>query len=251
MIMKKVIGAFCLGIIAASVCIGCGPKYPNCDQDKDCQQGEYCVNNLCQKCRDNGDCPQGQECQAGACRDIEGYCAQSSDCAEGQVCRANRCGPCMEAGDCADGKVCLDGVCQKAECKSNEECPAGLACINYRCQDDPALASQIGAGDCVIENVYFEFDSSDITEDMRKTVEKDYECIAKRGGKVTLVGHCDPRGTTEYNMALGERRAKVVGKMLETLGIDASSMQTSYKGEEEATGTDEASWVKDRKVEFK
>jgi peptidoglycan-associated lipoprotein len=249
--MSKTIGGFMSAAITVLLFCGCGPKYPNCEKDEHCQEGEYCVNNLCQKCRDNGDCPEGQECQDGACREIIGYCSQSADCAEGQVCRANRCGPCLEAGDCDNYKVCIDGVCSEAECRSTNDCPAGLACVNYRCEPDPALSSQIGEDDCEIETVYFEFDSSEVSPDMRRLIEKDYDCLIKRGGSVVLEGHCDPRGTTEYNMALGERRAKVVAKIMQTLGMEPSSIRTISKGEEEATGKDEEGWSKDRRVEFK
>ncbi|MCP4675385.1 MAG: OmpA family protein [Deltaproteobacteria bacterium] len=237
--------------VAISVVCGCGPKYPNCEKDDHCHEGEYCVNNKCQQCRDNGDCPEGQECQGGACGEIIGYCSKSSDCAQGQICRENRCGPCLEASDCQDNKVCIDGICSEAECRSTDECPAGLSCVNYRCQPDPGLASEIGAGDCEIQTLYFDFDSSEISGTMRNTIESNYHCLTKRGGRVTLVGHCDSRGTTEYNMALGERRARVVSKVMRALGMESSSMRIISKGEEEATGHSEDGWSKDRKVEFK
>jgi peptidoglycan-associated lipoprotein len=236
-----------LGVAAT----GCGPKYPNCEQDKHCQEGEYCVNNLCQQCRDNGDCPAGQECQEGGCREIVGYCSDSADCAEGQVCRENRCGPCLSAGDCAEGQVCMDGICGKAECSSTEDCPAGLSCVDYRCQPDASPTSQIGPGDCDIEPVFFEFDSSEVTSDMRERIAMNQECLTERGGRVTLEGHCDPRGTTEYNMALGERRSRVVHKILKSMGTDPGDLRVVSKGEEEATGHDETGWSKDRRVEFK
>ncbi len=237
--------------VASSLFLGCRPNYPNCKKDEHCHDGEYCVNNLCQQCRDNGDCPEGQECQGGACREIPGYCSQSSDCAEGQICRDNRCGPCLSAQDCEEGKVCMDGICGVAECHTNDECPAGLSCVNYRCQTDPMAGSGIGPGDCEIEPIYFEFDSSELSRDMRNTIENNYDCWKSRGGRVVLEGHCDPRGTTEYNMALGDRRARMVSKVVKTLGMEKSNLRVISKGEEEASGSSEDGWGKDRRVEFK
>jgi peptidoglycan-associated lipoprotein len=243
-----VCGALCLA--AACLFSGCKPKYPACKKDDHCREGEYCVNNLCQQCRDSGDCAEGEECQDGACREIPGYCTSSADCAEGQVCRDNRCGPCMSNGDCAEGLVCIDGACGKGECQSDEDCPAGLNCVNYRCKVVEQVKSA-DTGDCEIETIFFDFDSSELSSSMRDMVERNYDCFKKRGGKLTVEGHCDPRGTTEYNMGLGDRRARMVGKIMTTLGASKADLRIVSKGEEEATGTDEAGWAKDRKVEFK
>lgn len=247
---QKFVAVYVLSL-AVVLIAGCKTKYPNCKKDTDCAEGEYCVNNLCQQCRDNGDCPEGQECGEGACREIDSYCQQSSDCAENQVCRDNRCGPCLTAADCEEGKVCIDGICDVAECRSDEDCPAGLFCKNFRCQPHDSSSSQLGDGDCDLQTVYFEFDSAEITSEMRRVIEKNYDCVQARGGRVVLEGHCDPRGTTEYNLALGERRAKVVSKIVSTFGLESDRIRVSSKGEEEAMGRDESGWEKDRKVEFR
>jgi peptidoglycan-associated lipoprotein len=237
-------------VVIALAIVGCRPKYPACEKDEHCNEGEYCVNNLCQQCRDTGDCPEGQECMDGACSDIPGYCTDSSQCAEGQVCRNNRCGPCVENSDCPEGLVCMSGSCGKAECMSDEDCPAGLSCVNYRCKvvQDTSAAS---TGDCVLEPIYFAFDSSELTSEMRRKVEANYDCYQKQGGNLKVEGHCDPRGTTEYNMGLGDRRARIVSKIVTTLGADKSNIRVVSKGEEEATGSNESGWAKDRKVVFK
>jgi len=54
--------------------IACGPDYPKCDSDEDCHKGEFCINNLCQQCRNNADCAPGQRCSAGACEAILVLC---------------------------------------------------------------------------------------------------------------------------------------------------------------------------------
>jgi peptidoglycan-associated lipoprotein len=247
---RHAIWALAIGLALATAATGCKPKYPACKKDAHCHPGEYCVNGQCQQCRDSGDCPAGQECAGGACREIPGYCSGPADCGAGQICRDNRCGPCLADGDCPAGLVCLDGGCLKAECHTTNDCPAGLSCIDYKCQVDQSAATGLGAGDCTLDPIYFDFDSSEVTAEQRNTVERNYECLKKRGGKLVLEGHCDNLGTTEYNMALGERRASVARKVLTALGFDGASLRVISKGEEEATGVGEEGRAKDRRVDF-
>jgi peptidoglycan-associated lipoprotein len=249
--VKKTVWLGMVVSMTALSAFGCKPKYPSCKKDAHCHEGEYCVNNQCQQCRDTGDCGSGQECVEGACRDIPGYCTSASDCADGQICRDNRCGPCAANGDCAEGLVCLEGACRKAECMTEEDCPAGLTCVGYRCKEVQKVEPP-DTVDCELEPLYFDFDSSDMSAELRNTLERNYDCYQKRGGgTVRVEGHCDPRGTTEYNLGLGERRARIVSKALNTLGLEQSKMSVVSKGEEEAVGTDEAGWARDRKVVFK
>lgn len=247
---RHAILALAVGLGLALGLGGCKPKYPSCKKDAHCHPGEYCVNNQCQQCRDGGDCPVGQECAGGACRTIPGYCSGPADCAAGQICRDNRCGPCLSEGDCEGGKVCLDGVCAAAECRTTNDCPAGLSCIDYKCQVDQSTASGLGPGDCALESIYFDFDSFEVTPEQRNVLERNYDCLGKRGGKLVLEGHCDNLGTTEYNMALGERRASMIKKLLTALGMEGQGIRLVSKGEEEATGVGEDGRAKDRRVDF-
>jgi peptidoglycan-associated lipoprotein len=64
-----------------------------------------------------------------------------------------------------------------------------------------------------------------------------------------LVGHADPRGDEEYNMSLGNRRADNVKSAIVGAGLSASQVATTSRGEMDATGTDDASWEKDRRVD--
>lgn len=70
----------------------------------------------------------------------------------------------------------------------------------------------------------------------------------KLEGGLMLTGACDPRGTEEYNIALGERRASAVRDYMRALGLNSSRISITSVGEEIATGTDEASWARDRHV---
>lgn len=234
---------------AGSLALSCKPKYPNCKNDDDCKDGELCVSNQCQQCREDGDCELGQTCVEGACREA-GFCNASSDCAEGQVCRDAVCSPCLDNSECADGRVCSAGACIDPECRSDADCPADLSCIDYRCTSDESAAHETSAGDCRIEPVYFAYDSSRITEAQRATIEKNRECLKSHSAPLVLEGHADPRGTTEYNMALGDRRARSVKRYITTLGLDNNRLRAVSKGEEEATGYNERTWAEDRRVDF-
>ena len=235
---------------AVALCAACHPKYPKCAKDAHCHEGEYCVNGMCQQCRDTGDCGAGQQCVGGACRAVGTYCATAADCAAGQVCRANTCGPCLSDSECATGQVCSEGACIVPECRTTADCEAGLSCVDNRCKVDAPVGAAGAAGSCQLEPVYFDFDSSQLTTAARDALERNAACLNGQGGKVTVEGHCDPRGTTEYNMALGDRRATTVRNILKSYGVAKSRMRAISKGEEEATGNDESSWARDRRAEL-
>jgi peptidoglycan-associated lipoprotein len=104
---------------------------------------------------------------------------------------------------------------------------------------------------CALETVYFAFDSAELDSSARAALQEAVECYrgqADPGLSLLLTGACDPRGTEEYNIALGERRAQSVRSYLISLGMDGSRISTTSVGEEMATGTDEAGWARDRNV---
>lgn len=228
---------------------GCKPKYPACEKDSHCPEGEFCVNNLCQQCRDYRDCGEGESCHDGACRP-PGYCTVNADCGGGQVCRDSVCGPCLSSDDCGPDGACVNGACVDAECHSDEECPAGLRCVGRVCvPQQQSVATAPGHG-CDLSSIYFDFDSSAIDEKTRRVLQRNYECLMQADTRITLEGHCDPRGTTEYNMALGDRRARRTKKVLKAMGIEPKRLKTRSKGEEEATGHGPSGWAEDRRVDF-
>jgi peptidoglycan-associated lipoprotein len=104
---------------------------------------------------------------------------------------------------------------------------------------------------CSIETVYFEFDSSELDGSARAALQEAADCYRGQqdpGLSLLLSGAADPRGTEEYNIALGERRAQAVRSYLTSLGMDGSRVSITSVGEEMATGTDEAGWARDRNV---
>ncbi len=107
--------------------------------------------------------------------------------------------------------------------------------------------------DLNIQNIYFDYDKSNIRSDAREILKANAEIFTKNSSATIVVeGHCDERGTTEYNMALGERRAQETKQYLENLGINASRIETISYGEErplDSRSTEEA-WAQNRRVQF-
>ena len=118
-------------------------------------------------------------------------------------------------------------------------------------EPEPEIEVQPVAEPCVIETVYFAFDSSELDSSARAALQEAVECYrgqADPGLSLLLTGAADPRGTEEYNIALGERRAQSVRSYLKSLGLDGSRVSTTSVGEEMASGRDEAGWARDRNV---
>ena len=104
-----------------------------------------------------------------------------------------------------------------------------------------------------LEDVFFDYDKYNLREDARGTLTQDAQFLANDAAvNVILEGHCDERGTVEYNLALGERRAQSAKAYLEQFGIDPSRIRTVSYGEERpfATGHDESAWSQNRRVHF-
>ncbi|HKJ74926.1 MAG TPA: peptidoglycan-associated lipoprotein Pal [Alphaproteobacteria bacterium] len=99
--------------------------------------------------------------------------------------------------------------------------------------------------------VYFGFDKYDLTGDAQATLRRQAQWLKTYGNvTVTVEGHCDERGTREYNLALGERRANAVKNYLVALGVSASRIQTISYGKERPAvlGSNEAAWAKNRRA---
>jgi peptidoglycan-associated lipoprotein len=103
-----------------------------------------------------------------------------------------------------------------------------------------------------LPTAHFAFDSANIEAAASDALDALARCFISgplKGKGMKLIGHADPRGETEYNLALGQRRAGSVAGFLAKRGLEQNRMATSSKGEFEATGVDEGGWARDRKVE--
>ncbi len=104
-----------------------------------------------------------------------------------------------------------------------------------------------------LEAVYFDFDQWSIREDQKDVLQKNAEWLkANPKVKVRLEGHCDERGTAEYNLALGQKRAEAAKAFLEGLGIAAQRISAISYGKERPLdpGHDEAAWAKNRRADI-
>lgn len=104
-----------------------------------------------------------------------------------------------------------------------------------------------------LADVRFEYDSSKIKASEAATLKANAKWLkANPSTDVVVQGHCDERGTNEYNLALGERRAKAVAQYLQKLGVASSQLTTVSYGEEMPLdpGHDESAWAKNRRVHF-
>ena len=120
--------------------------------------------------------------------------------------------------------------------------------------DEQAAARDGGyAENSALVDINFDFDRSEIRPDQRERLDTNAQWIQNNAGsKVQVEGHCDSRGTEEYNLALGERRANTIRDYLISYGVDATRLYTISYGEELPLdpGTGEAAWGANRRAHF-
>ena len=200
-----------------------------------------------------------------------GECKTSDDCKEqqgfGKVCVEGRCQECGVDADCKAGFVCRTNKCvPKPECAKDADCGEGKRCQNERCVVDAAAEAakaraaaeaaqhQVPA-DCADASAFtirFGFDQSTLTSDAQGTLQKLADCLKRAPAKkVVVAGHCDERGTTQYNIALGARRAEAARKYVSDLGAGGKLDTVSF-GKEKPLCTDatEDCWARNRRDEF-
>jgi len=103
-------------------------------------------------------------------------------------------------------------------------------------------------------SVYFDFDSNAVKDEFRPVVQAHSRyMVDKKDSKIRIEGNCDERGSREYNLALGQRRAESVKKTMTVLGVAESRIETVSFGEEKPvnTGHDEAAWAQNRRADIK
>nr|VFK01479.1 MAG: peptidoglycan-associated lipoprotein [Candidatus Kentron sp. H]VFK01525.1 MAG: peptidoglycan-associated lipoprotein [Candidatus Kentron sp. H]VFK05061.1 MAG: peptidoglycan-associated lipoprotein [Candidatus Kentron sp. H] len=115
--------------------------------------------------------------------------------------------------------------------------------------------SSLGDPSSLLSNrvVYFDFDQSDINPEYREIIEAHARYLTDNANvRVTLAGHCDERGTREYNLALGERRANTISRLMNMLGASDNQLETISYGEEQPAvlGHNESAWRENRRVEI-
>jgi peptidoglycan-associated lipoprotein len=168
---------------------------------------------------------------------------------------------------CAQKKVATEAEVAPAAApsKAEEQKPAeqgmresGMAAEQESLETQPRPAAEMypvleGRTNAPLLPIYFDFDKSNIRQDQRVRIENDAEFLAgNKTIRVRIEGNCDERGTNEYNMALGQRRALSAKKYLTNLGIDEHRLETISYGEEKPLlfGHDEYSWAQNRRDDF-
>ncbi len=195
----------------------------------------------------NGECKSSQDCL-----DQQGY---------GKVCVEGRCQECANDGDCKEGFVCRANKCvPKPQCQADADCGSGQRCENERCvaaarEEAAAPAAPSVPAECQDSSafvIHFAFDKSVLTPESQSTLQKLANCLKQAPARrVSIAGHCDERGTTQYNIALGSRRAEAAKKYLGDLGAGASIDTVSYGKEKPlCTESNESCWARNRRDEF-
>jgi peptidoglycan-associated lipoprotein len=162
------------------------------------------------------------------------------------VVLAFACGTMLMMSSCAKKQVGTGEVAKPAAAGPAAAAPAAPSTTGVD------MAQDVRAFEA--EGIYFDFDKSEIKADAKAILEKKAAWLrANPSYKVRIEGNCDERGTNEYNLALGDRRAKAAQKFLNALGISMDRMNTISYGEEKPTCKEknEKCWSKNRRDDFK
>lgn len=223
-----------LGLV--SLMSACGPSYPNCENDDNCKEhNEYCVNGKCKQCAMDSQCNAMDKClvcgPTGSCITQSGCCHSDLDCPGGKCWKDEG----SDIGQCG------------GQCRGANDCPAGLECRGGQCVKPYEAPPEACA-----KPVYFDFNEAVLTKDAQKQLKANVDCHKKENVNVQVQGHCDERGTEEYNLALGNRRASVAMKFLVNAGVNKKLLKTVSFGEERPAcyEHEESCWWKNRRAEF-
>jgi peptidoglycan-associated lipoprotein len=235
-----------LGLFALAF-TGCpAPEWPKCEKDDHCAadkkdnpsgKDQVCVFGQCQECGRDTDCGSGQRCSKGRC---EAVCTADADCGQGEMC--NPQGECVR-----DTRAAITAD----KCVEDGDCKSGFRCVNKSCVEDSAVTPTAG---CDREaRILFGFNVYDLSPESRETLDRFAKCMQdNQAWRLTVEGHADERGTTQYNLDLGDKRARSVADYLSRLGVPKSHVRTVSFGEERplVNRSDESAWEQNRRGEL-
>lgn len=136
-----------------------------------------------------------------------------------------------------------------AACENDDQCSSGQLCVRSHCTDITKDMAE-----CSILRVHFEFDKAEILDLEKPLLKRAVRCIkAEQGVHFLITGNADERGTEEYNLALGDRRATAVAKYIEWQGINKDQLSTVSYGKNQplCTEHDEKCWAVNRRSAVK
>jgi peptidoglycan-associated lipoprotein len=219
--MRRASALAALAFVALLTACPSPPKNGECKSSKDCEAqagfGKICISGTCSEC------------------------AADTDCQSGFACKANKCEPRPAPAPVAAAPA--------PECTGDAECGSGKGCQAGKCVStiEPACA------DASAFTAHFGYDQSSIGGDSAAALKQLAACLAKAPARrLEVDGHCDDRGTTQYNLALGKRRAEAVKKYLTDLGVSAP-ITTNTFGKEQPLCREaaESCWSRNRRAETK
>ena len=134
-----------------------------------------------------------------------------------------------------------------------EDPDAGQSAPDTQTPDRPDVAEDPFSWRTQVQDVFFDYDKYNLRQEARELLQANARVLKEHpDARFVLEGHCDERGTNEYNLALGQRRADAVMAYLNDLGVPAGQMSTISYGEERPfdTRSNEAGWARNRRVSF-
>jgi peptidoglycan-associated lipoprotein len=234
---------------ALTLAVGCKPTYPKCNNTDDCNSDGHkgvCIDGTCQECGADKDCQAGFICRSNKCTP-KPECQSDGECTAPKICRNEKCVlECEKDGDCGAGQTCKSNRCaMKPECTTDTDCGGNKKCVDNSCQ---------APAGCNLDTIHFAYNESTLDDDSKSTLQKNADCIKSKtgGGRVTIAGNCDDRGTEEYNLHLGQRRADSAMKYLLNLGLSKKQLKTISYGKDKPTCSEasESCWGQNRRDDF-
>jgi peptidoglycan-associated lipoprotein len=154
-------------------------------------------------------------------------------------------------GGCSKKQQQADISGAPSEMASDE--PIKVADNDVPVEQPAAQAMDEIRGDMGLKPVFFDFDKHELTAPARETLNANGRILKEnKAMRVTIEGHCDERGTTQYNLALGEKRARAAMNYLASLGVESARMDIVSYGKERpfVMGHDESAWSQNRRAHF-
>ena len=136
--------------------------------------------------------------------------------------------------------------------ETTEEVPAPPVSEEVQVVDEGPDYLALDPADYGVEDVYFAFDQYDLDDVSMGVLSRNARIIKEAGVTILVSGHCDERGTVEYNLALGEKRARAVRDYLVSLGVPSGQLKITSYGESKpfAMGSNEDAWARNRRAHF-
>jgi peptidoglycan-associated lipoprotein len=245
--LRVVVWAAC-AVAGLSLASCGGPDYPKCENDDHCKEdkdgndiSEYCLFGQCQECAKDSHCKNGKKCMTGRC---ELPCESDGQCGAGNICDGKKC----TKAECTDASACGGAPCENGRCKTAGKDGADKDANGRTVAVDDGKPCEKSA------RIGFGYNDSDLPADSRANLDAFAKCMQKNTDwKLMIEGHADERGTTEYNLQLGDARAKSIKKYLTTLGVEANRLRVVSYGEEKPleSTSNESAWASNRRGELK